>query len=361
MDKITGTWHNNVGQTITWSKDGNYSAHVPGASELSGRYVFQDGCYVMESGGVIISAFRILSYDESTMKCGLHNGEIHICKRVGNDNGTQNNNGWLSEGKTVIIHGLKTNALLNNTNGVIKRFDKASSRYCVFSNQKKVEIMLQKKNLKQPSAQIPPSARSGSFNPFSVQVNNDPLAQFTESLNQQTAQLEQQNNQYLQQLNQYTAIQNKESEQILQQLNQNTAIQNKQNEQMLQQLNQNAAMQNNETAQMMQQMLGGGFANNMYGFQPETNFVGSQTQTNYANGSQPQTNFANGSQPQTNSGGSQPQTNKIAGKVGKFWNSFINNVEDPAASGEFVGAAAGEFAQGVGFDLSGFSMGALFG
>jgi hypothetical protein len=318
MDKIVGTWHADNGQTCSYFEDGTFSAQAPLVGTLSGRYAFQNGYYILESGGSILSAFQILSYDGSLMRIGMNTGEIHTCQRAGSDQGksASNNKDWLKPGNRVVIHGLQGSASLNGSRGVIKRFDKASSRYVIFVDQKKVEMKIREGNLKPP-----PAPASAARNPY--MQNN--ASSFTNPLNPYA------------QMNQYTAMVDQQNAQAMQQLNQYTQMLGQQNAQAMQQLNQYTQMLDQQNANLMNLIGGGGFGGNMMnpgGFQ------------------QPQMpGFSGGG------GGNKPPN--------KIWNAVQQGAGqvDPVATGEFVGAAAGQFVQGVGFDIGsiGISLGGLFG
>lgn len=342
MDKIVGTWRVDNGQSFSYSKDATFTAQVPFGGTISGRYAFHNGYYILESGGAILSAFQILFYDETSMRVGMNTGEIHFCQRVGNQDTSDSDKDWLKPGSQVVLHSLKGSASLNGGGGVIRSFDKASSRYVVFVEQTKVEMKIREGNLKPPPAPAAsknPYMHSASKNPYmqnNAFNNNDPLAQ----MNQQTAQLNQQNEQMLQQLNQQTAQMNQQNALLMSRLGQQTA-------QMTASLNQQMAQMNHATPQMY-----GGGSGNMNGFQPHMYGGGQQMYGGGGFGNM------NGFQPQMYGGGGGNNGGK---KPSKLWNAVKEGASqvDPAAAGEFVGAAAGEFVQGTGFDVSG--LGGLFG
>lgn len=316
MERIVGSWqvssaNGEVGSS-EYRKDGTFTAQAPSIGTINGRFAFHNGYYILERGGSILSAFQILFYDTTSMKVGMNTGEIQTCYRK---QGSE-----LQPGCRVTLKNLVGNPTLNGCAAVIRRFDTASSRYVVFVEQRGQEMKVREQNIR-----AHPSTTPQQPNPvYQQQQQVDP---FTAMIQQQTAQLNQRN------------------VAIMEQLRQQTERQNQRNAQMLQQLNRYTATKNQQTLQMLSQL---GGAHQHHHLPTTSSMLPGQQQQYYIPG-------AGGFPQQQHHQQTHPQQ--------QFLNAVASNI-DPSAAGEFAGAAAAEFVQGVGFDVGsivGGALGGLFG
>ncbi|KAL7559317.1 hypothetical protein ACA910_002485 [Epithemia clementina (nom. ined.)] len=191
MDKIVGTWNNvELRQTISYFEDGTFSIqHEYGINTISGHYAFRDGIYYMKTGAGMagVTAFKIISYSDSSMRVGMNTGEVYTCHRIS-----------------------KTPKLPQQEPDPMAQFVQGMDQYTAHLEQQNKQ-MLDALN-QQTAAMIQQAAlytervnqeNKQALDAYNQQcaANDQYFAQMLQNMNQQTAAADQQINQVLQQMN----------------------------------------------------------------------------------------------------------------------------------------------------------------